>query len=161
MARDRYGYYREEVTEMRIGDPERDVTRDHLAWAFSNGYIDRVEFDTRSGQVNEAKVQTSLDKITSDLPRKPAEPKVAVVVKQKSTVKDLPVLRHWLSWHPSFRALSFLPVSGTLAIAVPVSMLANHPNPPMLIMFIGIMSIVVGASTALIELIYAMAHCDD
>lgn len=164
MARDFYGrdgYGTVQQFEMRIGDPERDVTREHLSWAFSNGYVNRGEFDERTDKVNGAKSAQDLKAIVRDLPARPKIDEVVSVVtkKNKRTVPN--VLKIWVGLHPSFKALSFLPLSLTLAIATPVSLLANHPNAPGLVVFAAIAAICVGAATALIEVIAALACVDD
>ncbi len=158
MARSFYDTYgRPESTEMRIGDPERDVTRDHLAWAYSAGYLLREEFDDRSGMVNEARTQTALNRVVRDLPKKPEVAKGEVV---KTKKKGNPLVRTYMGLHPSFRAIAFLPVSGIVGVAVPISLLANHPNPSPISMFIGVAAVVIGSTSGIIEVIVAVA-CSD
>ena len=70
-----------EPPEMRIGDRERRATDDRLRAALDDGVLTLTEYDERTRQCYEARVQRELDVLVADLPAPaspaPAEPPAA------------------------------------------------------------------------------------
>ncbi|MHC1562167.1 DUF1707 SHOCT-like domain-containing protein [Actinomycetospora sp. C-140] len=72
-----------EPPEMRIGDRERRATDDRLRAALDDGVLTLTEYDERTRQCYEARVQRELDMLVADLPAPaastPAEPRTPPV----------------------------------------------------------------------------------
>lgn len=54
--------------DVRVGHPERERAIELINDAFSQGYLDIVEFEERSGTVYESRTRGSLRKVVVDLP---------------------------------------------------------------------------------------------
>lgn len=138
--------------EMRIGDGDRDKTREHLSDMFSKGYLTEKEFHDRCDRVNAATTQGQLDKIVVDLP---AAPVISVVIKkEKVTIAD-----RVRKVHPSFRALAFLPLTVALAVvpSTTIAAMTHGLGNSGLGVGVATFSIVMGAVTTLITIVAAVA----
>lgn len=54
---------------LRIGDAERDAAVSLLGQAYAEGYLDRLELDSRTGRALVATTAAELDELRHDLPR--------------------------------------------------------------------------------------------
>lgn len=99
----------EKMTEMRIGDSERNAYIEHLGNMFANGNLNEAEFGERSDKANAAKTLSELRPLVADLPPMPSKD-VAV---PKAAVQRKP-LKTWLAQTPT--PVFFLTMGGFIAV---------------------------------------------
>jgi Domain of unknown function (DUF1707) len=109
---------------MRVGDAERAEIADLLARHYSDGRLDRTEFDQRLDQAMRAKTRADLVAALADLPDEP--PRAGQPAQQ---VRQTPPTRP-----PRRRTLSPLP--GIILVVVLALLLARH-GPWLLIAVLG------------------------
>lgn len=94
--------------ELRIGDAERDAAVTSLGEHFAAGRVTQQEFDERSDQVMQARTQSQLDRLFTDLPRPDPTPRA-----DRSSDRRAPAAPGWsprIPWVPVLLGLVGLAV---------------------------------------------------